>query len=89
MGGARVEELLPRINGLIGPDGRESAPLALATTPVIDELVARDAYQPGDGHRRRVGALERRDRGNKRLSGQVFGFGNAAAAREEIAINLR
>jgi hypothetical protein len=55
---------------------------------VIDKLMPSDADQPSDGHRGRVGPRERGDRGHKRLSRQVLGVGDAAAARQQIAVHL-
>jgi hypothetical protein len=69
-------------------DGRKPAPLALTAAPVIHELVSCDADQPRDIHGGRLGALECRDRGHERLSSQVFSIGDAAAAREQVAVDL-
>jgi hypothetical protein len=55
---------------------------------VVDKLVSSDADQPGNGHRWRVGPLERRDRGHERLSRQVLGVGDAAATGQQIAVDL-
>jgi hypothetical protein len=86
--GAGIEQLLPGIVGLVRSDGRKPTPFALAAPPVIHELVSCDADQPRDTHGGRVGALQGRNRGHERLSSQVLGIGNAAAAREQVAIHL-
>jgi hypothetical protein len=73
---------------LVGSKGRKPTPFPLVPAPVIDKLVSGDADQPRNGHRRWVGPLERRDRGHERLSREVLGIGNAAAARQQIAVHL-
>jgi hypothetical protein len=55
---------------------------------MVDELVSRDPDQPRNGHQRWVRSSERRDRGHERLRGQVLGIDNAAAARQQIAVDL-
>jgi hypothetical protein len=73
---------------LVGSNRRKPPPFPLVAAPVVDKLVSSDSDQPSDRHRRRVRPAERRNRGHKRLSGQVLGIGNAAAAWQQIAVHL-
>jgi hypothetical protein len=70
--------------------GKERRPPARLPPVVVEQLVAGDAKEPGQGGVDRLARLDRAHGGEEGLLGQVLGDrGVVAAAREEIAVDLR
>ena len=85
---------VPRVPGWLGfaiepaCDGVKLALFAGLTAPVVDELVAGDADQPG---RSEIGdgvAFDRADGGQERLRREIFGDGVALTSRPKVTIDL-
>jgi hypothetical protein len=84
-----LHPLAPRVieHGLFGD--REGPLLPRGPTPVIDELVTGHPHQRSDSDPRRVMTLRGLDGRHEGLGRQVLGDGSAAAARQEVSIDLR
>lgn len=67
----------------------EAALLALAATPVVDQLVARYAHEPGDTHLGQAALTARFDGREERLAGEILGQRGAPAPRQQIAVDPR
>jgi hypothetical protein len=91
VGGRGVEELIPRVVQLLirRLDDRQLALLTGQPPPVIDQLVARHADEPCHGRLGDGAVPTGCDRGHKRLRRQVLGDRDAAAARQQVAVDLR
>src|SRR5579859_3831115 len=87
-----VQVNVPWVFGLVaglGGDGAQAALLATQASPVIDQLVARDAQQPGC---RQAGwwciPLERVHSGQHGLGRELLGENRATAAGEQVAVDV-
>ena len=84
-----VEPGVPRVVVALGQGGdrAELAVLALASAPVVDELVAGHADEPpgvdGDG----AGTADGVDRGEEDLRGQLLGGRPVADAGDQVAVD--
>jgi hypothetical protein len=89
VGSRDVKLRLPRVVHRLGTahDHAEAA-LEVRSPPVVDQLVAGDAHQPGDSELRRAIPLGRRDSCHKRLRRQILGQYGAAAPRQEVSVDL-
>ena len=85
-----VELCLPRVVHRLSAshDPAEPAALEVRSPPVVDQLVAGDAHQPGDSELRRAIPLGRRDGCHECLRRQILGQHGAAAPRQEVSVDL-
>jgi len=90
VGSRDVELRLPRVVHRLGVthDRAELAALKVGSPPVVDQLVAGDAHQPGDGELRRAILLGCRDSCHERLRRQILGQHGAAAPRQQVSVDL-
>ena len=82
----RVPRVVERL-GLLGHGAQVPFAPRLAS-PVVDELVTRDADQPGDGHVVYLAALDGIACGEERLGREVLGEREVAASRLQVAVYL-
>ena len=93
-GGEHVEVHVPRVvaarrgDGRVVGDGMDAAGFALGPAPVVDELVAGDADQPGRRELVDGVALDGLDRRHEHLGRDVLGDLAIAAAGEQVAVDL-
>jgi len=92
-GGEHVELGIPRIivgvGCLVVGNGVKPSLFTFDAAPMVDDLVAGNTHEPTDRHLCDDTALDRVDRCQKDLRGEVFGNRSIATSAMEVGVDLR